>query len=163
MRVILIDWMSQVSADYFMKRQTFHRSVMMLDNYLIRCDREISGSDFQLIGITCLFIAAKIEEIYPQHINAFVESTQDSVSADQMREKELDIMNALQWNFDNFITPFEWATWFMARWDHYVDETLSYLQADFNLKFYDYSCSQHRKYATVIQFVDFASMHDGMW
>ena len=38
MRVTLVDWMSQVSADYFMKRQTFHRSVMMLDNYLMRCN-----------------------------------------------------------------------------------------------------------------------------
>lgn len=82
-------------------------------------------------------MAAKIEEIYPQHINAFVESTNDSVTADEMRAKEVEICNALGWNFDNFITPFEWATWFMARWDHYVDETLSYLKADFNLKFFD--------------------------
>ena len=80
-----------------------------------------------------------------------------------MRQKELDISGALQWNFDNFITPLEWATWFMARWDHYVDETLSHLQGDFNLKFFDASGTQHRKYATVMQFVDFASMHDGIW
>ena len=67
-----------------------------------------------------------------------------------MRQKELDISGALQWNFDNFITPLEWATWFMARWDHYVDETLSHLQGDFNLKFFDASGTQHRKYATVM-------------
>jgi hypothetical protein len=49
-----------------------------------RCPEAIAIEDFQKLGITSLHLAAKIEEIYPHHINAFAESTNDSVSVEQM-------------------------------------------------------------------------------
>lgn len=49
---------------------------------------EIHSDKFQLVGITCLHMAAKIEEIYPPHIKAFIESTNDSVTINQMKAME---------------------------------------------------------------------------
>ena len=73
-------------------------------------------------------MAAKIEEIYPPHINSFAESTNDSVTPGQIIAQEYKVCNQLNWNFEQFITSYTWATWFMKRWDEYVDESLSYLK-----------------------------------
>ena len=37
MRMVLLDWMSQVAHDYRQKRQTFHLAVEMTDIYFERC------------------------------------------------------------------------------------------------------------------------------
>ena len=87
MRLILLDWMCQVCADYYLKRQTFHRSLNMVDQVLM-ASQNIKAEDFQLLGVTCLHIAAKVEEIYPPHIAHFVESTQDSVTIEQILATE---------------------------------------------------------------------------
>lgn len=80
MRCMLLDWVCQVSTDYCLKRQTFHLTLQYIDAYLQRCNQHIQTQDFQLIGVTCLHMAAKCEEIYPPHIKSFAESTNDSVT-----------------------------------------------------------------------------------
>lgn len=46
-------------------------------------------------------MAAKIEEIYPPHIKSFAESTDNSVTIDQMNKMEFRVSSVLNWNFDN--------------------------------------------------------------
>ena len=45
----------------------------------------------------------------------------------------------------------------MARWDYYVDETLSYLKSEYDLKFYN---KNNHKYSVMMQFVDLLSIHE---
>ena len=71
-----------------------------IDTFLQRCPDQIETYEFQLVGITCLHMAAKIEEIYPPGIQSFVESTNDSVKIEQIISKELEICAVLDWNFD---------------------------------------------------------------
>ena len=58
--------------------------MQMVDSFMEECPEQVPMSDFQKIGITCLHMAAKIEEIYPPHIKFFSESTNDSVCIDEM-------------------------------------------------------------------------------
>jgi hypothetical protein len=51
-----------------------------------------------------------------------------------------------------------WATWFMSRWDEYVDESLSYLKQQFKLKFLEGSRESHQKFLTFMQFVDIVTI-----
>ena len=88
-------------------------------------------------------MAAKLEEIYPPHIKSFAESTNDSVTDEDIVKQELEICQVLGWNFE-FQTHVEWATWFMKRWDTYVLTSTtpsargeSYLKHQFSLKFYE--------------------------
>ena len=37
MRLMLLDWICQVSSDYCLKRQTFHLSVQYIDHYIDNC------------------------------------------------------------------------------------------------------------------------------
>lgn len=130
----------------------------MVDRYMLRCPESLEVSEFQLIGITCLHIASKIEEIYPPHIKSFSESTDNSVTIKEMNQIEFKICNVLNWNFDNMQTYILWTQWFMQRWDDYVDDSLSYLKQQFHLKFYDKVKRSHSKYFTMINFIDILAM-----
>ena len=158
MRLMLIDWLCQVSSDYCLKRETFHRAVLMVDRYFSACNFVHEVCDFQLIGITCLHIAAKLEEIYPPYIKSFAESTDNSVTVDDINATELKICTALKWNFDNTQTYVLWTHWFMQRWDDYVDNSLSYLKEQFHLKFFEGGRPSFVKYFTMMNFIDLIAM-----
>lgn len=46
----------------------------------------------------------------------------------------------------------------MSRWDEYVDESLSYLKQQFQLKFLEGSSESHQKFLTFMQFVDILTL-----
>jgi len=72
---------------------------------------------------------------------------------------EIEVCQTLEWNLDQFQTFYEWTTWFMQRWDDYVDDSLSYLKHQFNLKFFD--GQSHEKFFTLMNFVDILALsHD---
>jgi hypothetical protein len=60
MRSMLFDWMMEVSRQFYFKRNTYHLAIVLVDIYLsIKTD--IQTSCLQLIGVTCLSVAAKSE------------------------------------------------------------------------------------------------------
>ena len=61
MRLILCDWMMEVCTEYRLKRETFHYAVNYVDRYLSLV-KSVNKSDLQLLGVTSMYIAAKIEE-----------------------------------------------------------------------------------------------------
>ena len=60
MRAILIDWMVEVCADFHLKRDTLHIAINYLDRYLSLVPN-VPTWKVQLVGISSLFAAAKIE------------------------------------------------------------------------------------------------------
>lgn len=60
MRAILIDWMMEVTAEFSLKRETFHLAVWYVDRFLSlqSCVRK---EEFQLVGLVAMFIASKAE------------------------------------------------------------------------------------------------------
>lgn len=59
MRAILLDWLIEVCEVYKLHRETYYLAVDYLDRFL-SSNVQISKTRLQLIGITCLFIAAKV-------------------------------------------------------------------------------------------------------
>lgn len=82
MRNILIDWLVDVHTSFNLSQRTLHLAYKFLDGYL--CVREANRSDLQLIGIVCLWIASKYEEIYPPRLRVFVDVTANTYTATQM-------------------------------------------------------------------------------
>ncbi len=55
---------------YRLHRETFYLAVDFLDRFL-GISSNIPKNRLQLIGVTCLFIGAKLEEIYPPKLQEF--------------------------------------------------------------------------------------------
>src|ERR1700733_14474110 len=51
-------------------------------------------------GITCLFVAAKIQEIYPPKLSQFSFVTDGACTEKQILEMELVLMKALKWKLN---------------------------------------------------------------
>lgn len=62
MRTILLDWVMEVCSQFNFKRATFHSSVVLFDVHMSLAGKIDTGL-LQLIGVTCLIIAAKNEVI----------------------------------------------------------------------------------------------------
>uniref|UniRef100_A0A8D3CIJ9 G2/mitotic-specific cyclin-B2 n=1 Tax=Scophthalmus maximus TaxID=52904 RepID=A0A8D3CIJ9_SCOMX len=87
MRVVLVDWLSEVVQEYKLSGETLHLAV----NYL---DRFLSGTAFvkrgslQLVGSVALLIASKYEEIRPPELKDFVYITDCTYTKKQVLQME---------------------------------------------------------------------------
>lgn len=72
----------QVADEYQLVSDTLYLSVALLDRALSLMS--ISKSRLQLLGVTCMFIAAKYEEIYAPQVDEFVYVTDESYSREQV-------------------------------------------------------------------------------
>lgn len=59
MRAILLDWLIEVCEVYKLHRETYYLAMDYIDRYL-STHQNVPKNQLQLIGITCLFIAAKV-------------------------------------------------------------------------------------------------------
>jgi len=66
--------MMEVCMEFIMKRETYYLSISYVDRYLSAISN-VRKDDLQLIGVTAMYMAAKVEEIYPPRITDFVKST----------------------------------------------------------------------------------------
>uniref|UniRef100_A0A8C6T2U3 Cyclin E2 n=1 Tax=Neogobius melanostomus TaxID=47308 RepID=A0A8C6T2U3_9GOBI len=106
MRAILLDWLLEVSEVYSLHRQTAYLAQDFFDRYMSTQD-DMNKDYLQLIGITSLFIAAKIEEIYPPKIFEFAYVTDGACDTWDIQKTELTILKALEWNLCPE-TPISW-------------------------------------------------------
>ena len=59
MRSVLLGWMMEIHQAFFLKRETYHLSVMLTDLYFNRV-LNIQKTDLQLVGTAAMYIAAKL-------------------------------------------------------------------------------------------------------
>ena len=64
-------------------------AVTYVDRYLSRQNASVRKSELQLIGVSALFFAAKLEEIYPPKLAEFAYVTDSACTEVEMREMEL--------------------------------------------------------------------------
>lgn len=82
MRAILLDWMMEVCNEFTLKRETFHLAVNYVDRVL-SLSQNVAKSELQLIGVVCMFIAAKVEVLF--EINFFLKNFKGSLSTKTLR------------------------------------------------------------------------------
>ena len=85
----------QVCEVYRLHRETFYLSTDFIDRFLSK-QSNIQKSTLQLIGITALFIAAKLEEIYPPKLAEFAYVTDGACTEDEILDQELIILKVSQ-------------------------------------------------------------------
>lgn len=78
MRAILISWLIEVHLKYQLQPETLFITVNIVDRY---CQKKVvPRSEYQLLGVTAMLIAAKYEEIYVPKIEDFVDITDNTYS-----------------------------------------------------------------------------------
>ena len=90
MRSILLDLMQEVCSDYLLKRETFYYSVNFVDRYLSVIPN-IEKKSLQLIGWTCFYKAAKVEEVLLPKVENMVLAANNIYTADQIVKMETDL------------------------------------------------------------------------
>jgi cyclin A len=70
MRSILCDWMVEVVEEYSMQQQTLYLAINYVDRYL--STQFVKREKLQLLGVACMLVAAKYEEIFPPAVDDFV-------------------------------------------------------------------------------------------
>ncbi|CEG50050.1 cyclin-like protein [Plasmopara halstedii] len=95
MRTILIDWLVEVCEEYELDSQTFHKAVNLVDRCLKKI--KINRKQFQLLGCACMMIAAKFEEVFGPNVEEFVYISDQTYTAVEMLNMEVQVLNALQY------------------------------------------------------------------
>lgn len=118
MRAILLDWLMELCMEFTFKRQTFHTAISIVDRFMATVPA-IQRREFQLLGVTGLYIASKLEEICVPKIQDFAKATDNGYSIEQIRAMERHILKALKWRVMP-ATMSHWASWLMLQWDDFI-------------------------------------------
>lgn len=112
MRAILLDWLVEISYAYRLHRETWYLAVEYMDRFMTCSKQQMRVDRLQLIGMSALFLAAKVEEIYPPKLKELA-SHMESYSAnneDAIAQFELFMLKTLGWE----ISPVTANTWLMT-------------------------------------------------
>jgi Cyclin, N-terminal domain len=123
MREILIDWLMEVSEEFMIKRDTLYICVNFIDRYISLADYELQKQELQLIGVTSLFLACKVEEVYIPRVADFALATDGGYTKEQILEMEFQIMKVLKYKLHP-VTLCTWANWYLNMWDVYAEQNL---------------------------------------
>ncbi|EER09859.1 mitotic cyclin-CYC2, putative [Perkinsus marinus ATCC 50983] len=94
MRAVLIDWLVEVHWKFKLVPETLYLTVNLIDRYLEQCPN-LSRTRLQLVGVTCLLIASKYEDIYPPEMKDIVSICDRTYQRHEVMEMEVDILNTL--------------------------------------------------------------------
>ncbi|KAL3500456.1 hypothetical protein ACH5RR_039549 [Cinchona calisaya] len=93
MRGILIDWLVEVSEEYRLVPDTLYLTVNLIDRFL--AGNYIEKQKLQLLGVTCMLIASKYEEIGAPRVEEFCFITDNTYGKDEVVKMESRVLNFL--------------------------------------------------------------------
>ncbi|CDP18418.1 unnamed protein product [Coffea canephora] len=93
MRGILIDWLVEVSEEYRLVPDTLYLTVNLIDRFL--SGNYIEKQKLQLLGVTCMLIASKYEEICAPRVEEFCFITDNTYGKDEVVKMESRVLNFL--------------------------------------------------------------------
>ncbi|CAN0892271.1 CYCA1-1, partial [Linum grandiflorum] len=94
MRAILIDWLVEVAEEYRLVPDTLYLTVNYIDRYL--SGNVIDRQKLQLLGVACMMIAAKYEEICAPQVEEFCYITDNTYFKDELLEMESAVLDYLK-------------------------------------------------------------------
>ena len=96
MRAILVDWLIDVHYNFNLNKETLFQAIWILDIYLSY--EIVPRNKLQLVGITCLFISCKFNEICYPRTKEFIYATDNSYNIKELLNMEKDILKKLDFN-----------------------------------------------------------------
>ena len=104
-RALLINNIIYIHEKFELFDETLYLSVNLIDRFLSDSNQIIKNDiEFLLLGITCLFIAGKYEEIEPPEITDYIYITKHIFSKEQIISMEYKILSTFNFNII-YISP----------------------------------------------------------
>ncbi|CAG5106540.1 Oidioi.mRNA.OKI2018_I69.chr1.g2888.t2.cds [Oikopleura dioica] len=121
-RCVLIEWLLEVATEEKYRRTTFHLAISLLDRYMFH--REIiPKSQLQTLGTSCLYLAAKMEEVTPPDIYRLVEYSDGAVTIDDLVKIEFDMLRHLKWRVEA-LTPLSFILLFCQAPEFWTEDSV---------------------------------------
>ncbi|CAD8112505.1 unnamed protein product [Paramecium sonneborni] len=100
LRSRMVDWMIEVLGNYTetTTNATFFRSLSIMDYFLSKSNTQYFDQNLHLIGISCMFIATKLEDIYHIPLEDFVQRvSHNKYSINKIKGMEKIILETLNY------------------------------------------------------------------
>jgi len=94
MRTVLVDWLTQVQDHLGLDQETLHLAILLVDHFFHR--KAVSVAKVQLVGITCLFVAAKYIERFAPEVKDLVRLTDNTYTYEQVIRMELVVLKVMR-------------------------------------------------------------------
>ncbi|XP_058081114.1 putative cyclin-A3-1 isoform X1 [Magnolia sinica] len=99
MRAILVDWLVEVAEEYKLISDTLYLTVSYIDRFLSL--NNLNRQKLQLLGVSCMLIASKYEEISPPHVEDFCYITDNTYTKEEVVKMETDVLKFLNFEMGN--------------------------------------------------------------
>lgn len=93
MRGILVDWLVEVSEEYKLVPDTLYLAVHFIDLFLSQ--NYVERKNLQLLGITCVLVASKYEEMCAPRVEEFCFITDNAYTKNEVLAMESLVLNFL--------------------------------------------------------------------
>ena len=122
--------MMKTCEEFAFKRDTYHNACYYFDMYLSLTSLKYQEkkenlnlkdkSYLELIGLTCIVISAKLEEIQLPRLKEYAELLNKKYDSNSIIEMEKKICSELRWKLI-VITKNVWLSWYICQWDLFID------------------------------------------
>ena len=120
-RVNTLLWMMQICEEFAYKRDTFHYSCYYFDHFIVYTkEQKINKKELELIGITCISISGKIEEVQIPKLSEYANSISENFNTKDIIDMEQKLCSSLNWNLIS-VNINTWLNWYTCQWDLYID------------------------------------------
>ena len=92
--MILVDWLIQVQHHLKLTQESLYLCVNILDSVLL--ERDVDPDKLQLVGVTALLLATKLEEYYPAEVGKLLHLTENSYSRKDVLMMERVVLQVLK-------------------------------------------------------------------
>jgi len=140
MRAILVDWLVEVHWKFKLGAETLFGTVHLLDTFLSR--KQVKRQKLQLVGVTCMLLAAKHEEIYPPEIKDFVHVTDRAYSREDILDMEVGILNTLHFELTS-PSPLQFLRRYIKLMGKHSPEHASLAEYSLELSLVNYRSIRH--------------------
>jgi len=97
-RALTVDWLAELHFKFKMWPETLFVCIGILDQYLAQV-HDVRKDQMSTLGIACLHIAGKYEEIYPPDLKTILRvMNQQDVTKEHVLQFEFQVLNTLQFS-----------------------------------------------------------------
>lgn len=92
----MVDWMIEVFFAYKSDPSTFFLAIDLMDRYLAAVPKKVRDEDIHLLGVVCIFIASKMEDVAPLRMSHIIHTiSHNKFTEKQIKKKEKEILTVL--------------------------------------------------------------------